>query len=288
MTAPQKLLKAWNLRARKALGQNFLKEPSLAESIVALARLGEDDVVLEIGAGLGAMTVAAARQARKVIAVEKDRQLIPLLRAELLVHDLNRAEICQGDILALNLSQVAADEGRPLVVMGNLPYNISSQVLVKLIKERQAVQRAVLMFQKELADRLCADPGSKTYGRLSVLLQYCAELTVLREIKADMFFPRPKVGSVLLGIDFKGAISPRVKDEALFASVIQAAFGQRRKTLRNALSGGLLPLDKKDAVHMLETSGIDPRRRAETLTVDEFVTLTNTVAEYLDSLTPDT
>jgi 16S rRNA (adenine1518-N6/adenine1519-N6)-dimethyltransferase len=277
MTSPHTLLKAWNLRARKELGQNFLKDPQVAERIVARADLMPQDVVVEIGAGLGVMTVAAARKAGKVIAVEKDRQLAPLLRAELLVHGFSHVQVYEDDILAVSLTHLAGSETRPLVVIGNLPYNISSQIVVKLIQERQRVSRAVLMFQKELAERLCAGPGTKVYGRLSVILQYCADLTPLFDIRASQFHPRPKVDSSVLGITFKSKIHAPVDDEQLFARVVQAAFGQRRKTLRNALSGGLLPLDPLGAVNALEACNIDPRRRAETLSVQEFVALSNEI-----------
>ena len=277
MTSPHTLLKAWNLRARKELGQNFLKDTQVAERIVERADLVPDDVVLEIGAGLGVMTIAAARKAGKVIAVEKDRQLVPLLRAELLVHGFSHVRICEENILSVPLTQLAGPDSLPLVVIGNLPYNISSQIVVKLIQERQRVNRAVLMFQKELAERLCAGPGTKVYGRLSVILQYCADLTYLFDVRATQFHPRPKVDSAVLGIRFKSHILQPVNDEQLFARVVQAAFGQRRKTLRNSLSGGFLPLDSSSAVKVLEACGIDPRRRAETLSVQEFVMLANEV-----------
>lgn len=283
MTSPQTLLKAWNLRARKEFGQNFLINESMAQRIVDKARLVPHDVVLEIGSGLGVVTVAAARQVQKLIAVEKDRNLVPLLRAELLVHGFGHARIVEQDILKTSLGSFANESGaRPLVVIGNLPYNISSQVVVKLIEERRYVDRAVLMFQKELADRLCAGPGSKAYGRLSVRLQYCADISLLLNVAATQFHPRPKVDSAVLGINFKTHIDHAATDEGLFARVVQAAFGQRRKNLRNALSGGLLPLDKAAAEHLLEIAEIDPRRRAETLSVDAFVTLTNHIADYLD------
>lgn len=277
MTAPQTLLKAWNLKARKALGQNFLKDPTLCRQIVGLAGIEPSETVLEIGAGLGAMTVELAGKAREVIAVEKDRQLAPLLRAELLVHRADNVRLLQQDILSLPWDELVRPLGRPLVVMGNLPYNISSQIVVMLIRRRRWVDRAVLMFQKELADRLLAGPGGKTYGRLSVMLQYCADLSRLRTVSAGMFFPVPKVDSVVLGIRFKSHIDRKADDEALLARVVQASFGQRRKTLRNALSAGLLPLDAPAAEAILKDCGIDPRRRAETLSVEEFVALANRV-----------
>jgi 16S rRNA (adenine1518-N6/adenine1519-N6)-dimethyltransferase len=281
MTSPHALLAAGNLTPRKEFGQNFLKEPATAEKIVAAAQIGSEDTVLEIGAGLGAMTLAAGRTAGRLIAVEKDRRLVPLLKNELAVRDMAQVEVLEGDILSLSLRDLAARAGRPLIVIGNLPYNISSQVVVKLVEERAAVRHAVLMFQKELAERLCAGPGSKAYGRLSVLLQYCAETKLLHRVKAEQFFPRPKVDSVVLGIYFKTTIAQPVCDEALFVRVIQAAFGQRRKTLRNALSAGLPPLGGPGTIAVLQQAGIDPRRRAETLSVQEFVNLTDVMEEHL-------
>lgn len=278
MTNPHTLLKAWNLRARKQLGQNFLRNPAVADQIVSDVELSDQDVVLEIGAGLGAMTIAAARQAGRVIAVEKDRQLVPLLRSELLLNGLDQVVVCEQDILSLDLGRLSMEAGRPLVVMGNLPYNISSQVMVKLIRERHVISRAVLMFQKELADRFCALPGSRVYGRLSVMLQYCARLRATREVKADQFFPKPKVDSAILRIDFKTHIVPAADDEAILERVVQAAFGQRRKTLRNALAGGLTSGNTQTASQLLESAGIDPGRRAETVTVQEFVGLANVIA----------
>lgn len=281
MTSPHTLLKAWDLRARKELGQNFLKDAVIAARIAEGARITSSHTVLEIGAGLGVLTTAAARLAGKVLAVEKDRHLVPLLRAELLAKGISNVEIIEDDILRLSLDQLVPPGSEPLIVLGNLPYNISSQVVVKLVEYRRLIQRAVLMFQKELAERLCAGPGSRTYGRLSVLLQYCAHLSLLRDIPASQFFPKPKVDSAVLRIDFKDTISPAVADEKLFRRVIQAAFGKRRKTMRNALSGGLLRLDTQSAASLLTDSGIDPQRRAETLSVNEFVTLTNCVAQFL-------
>lgn len=281
MTSPHTLLKAWNLRARKELGQNFLINQGVARRIVDHAGIETGDVVLEIGSGLGMMTIAAARRAQKVIAVEKDRHLLPLLRAELLLHELSHVQTLEGDILKMDLASLAGTEMRPLVVLGNLPYNISSQIVVQLIEQRQHVDRAILMFQKELADRLCAGPGTKAYGRLSVRLQYCADLAPLMRIGASQFHPRPKVDSAVLGIAFKRHIDHPVSDERLFVRVVQAAFGQRRKNLRNALSSGVLSLDRPVVERLLDAAEIDYRRRAETLSVDAFVKLTNHIAAYL-------
>lgn len=280
MTSPHTLLTAWNLKARKALGQNFLKHPAMAERIVQLAGVQNNETVLEIGPGLGAMTTAIARLARNVIAVEKDQTLIPLLRAELLAQRADNVDVIQEDILNFDMAALAKEHGGALVVLGNLPYNISSQVVVQMIKSRSYIRRAVLMFQKELADRLCAPSGSKTYGRLSVMLQYCADLAPLCRLKADQFFPRPKVDSEVLEIRFKDQIDPQAEDEAVLGRVVQAAFGRRRKTLRNALAGDLLSLDTRATEAALEACRIDPKRRAETLSVNEFVALADQIVHH--------
>lgn len=277
MTSPYTLLKGWNLRANKGLGQNFLKNSNTALQIVTDADIGADDVVLEIGAGLGQLTFSIAQAAGQVIAVEKDRRLVPLLRSELLLRNLAHVRIVEKNILSVSLAQILETESQPLIVLGNLPYNISSQVVVKLINERRFVRRAVLMFQKELAERLCAGPGSKTYGRLSVLLQYCAGVRLVRFVGADQFFPKPKVDSAVLRIDFKESADPMADDERILARVVQAAFGRRRKTMRNALAGTLLSMDTQKAAEVLEDVNIDPRRRAETLSVEEFVALANRI-----------
>ncbi len=275
MTSPRTLLTAWNLKPKKQLGQNFLSDPSTSEMIANRSEISSDDVVLEIGAGLGALTIPLARVAKKVYAVEKDRQLTDLLKTELLVNQISNAVLIQENILNMDIAELAQNEGRKLVVMGNLPYNISSQILVQLIYSRTAVKRAVLMFQKELAQRITASSGCKDYGRLTVMLAYCADIRKLANIGANLFFPKPKVDSQVLEIKFKDMPDVPVNDEDFFFRVIKAAFGQRRKTLRNALAGSELQIDTDTATRALEAAEIDPSRRAETLTVAEFAGLSN-------------
>jgi 16S rRNA (adenine1518-N6/adenine1519-N6)-dimethyltransferase len=275
MTAPQTLLKAWKLRAKKSFGQNFLVDPGVAEMIVRQAALDPDDLVLEIGAGLGALTLPLAARVRRLVAVEKDGDLIQLLRNELLAAGRDNAAVVHADILRVDLASLVAPETGPMVVMGNLPYNISSQVVIKLLAARGSVTRAVFMFQKELAQRLAAAPGSKTYGRLSVMLQYCAEVKILTEVAATCFHPRPKVASAILEVRFRTTPETPAEDEALLFRIVRAAFGKRRKTLKNALSQSDLGLTDSVVTKWLQSCAVDPRRRAETLSVAEFVTLTN-------------
>lgn len=273
MTSPKTLLKAWDLRPKKHLGQSFLSDPSTAAAITARARFSAQDVVLEIGAGLGALTIPLAQAVKKIYAVEKDRQLIDLLQTQLLLHKISNCEITAGDILQIDLRQYTASAGSKITVVGNLPYNISSQILVKLIQARNDFSRAIFMFQKELAQRICARPGGKEYGRITAMLRYCAEIRTLLTVKAGAFYPPPKVDSAVVEIKFKPTTNYGPHDEAMLFAVIKAAFGNRRKTLKNALTASGLSIDSQTALRALAAAGIDHSRRAETLEPGEFVTL---------------
>lgn len=275
MTSPRILLKAWNLHARKRMGQNFLCNPATADLIVKRARVKHTDAVVEIGSGLGALTIPAAKAAGRIWAVEPDAGLIPLLKAELAIHGIDNVTIIKDGILQMDLAVLAAKAGCRLLVLGNLPYNISSQIIVYLINCRKVVRKAVLMLQKELMERIVSPPGSRTYGRLSVMLQYCADLSPLADVPSQCFFPQPKVDSKVLAIRFREPEAALAQDESHLFQVIKAAFGQRRKTLKNALSGSELQYSATRIVTALQGAKIDPSRRAETLSVAEFVRLSN-------------
>ena len=275
MTSPKILLAAHNIHPKKQLGQNFIVNPSFTEMIVKRAGILPEDIILEIGAGLGALTIPLARRAKKVFAVEKDRQIIPILNTEILVSGLTNISIIEKDILSVEIKALVENMGGKIVVMGNLPYNISSQILVQLIRSREGISRAVLMFQKELAQRITAEAGCKDYGRLTVMLRYCSDIKKLADAKASLFFPKPKVDSQIIELKFKKEIDHKADDEPFLFKVIKAGFGNRRKTLKNALAASELNIDPNTAKGVLEKSGIDPIRRAETLTVEEFVKLSN-------------
>jgi len=275
MTSPKTLLIFHNIRPKKQLGQHFLANQNTAEMIVNRSGILPEDVVLEIGAGLGALTIPLARIAREVFAVEKDRNIIDILKTEILASNLSNVVVMEQNILKINIKSLAEDIGQKLVVMGNLPYNISSQILVQLIKSRSALSRAVFMIQKELSQRITAQPGCKDYGRLSVMLGYCANINKIADVKSSVFFPKPKVDSEVLELRFKKRLEYPANDEIYFFSVIKAAFGNRRKILKNALATSALNIDANTAQNILEKSGIDPVRRAETLTIEEFVKLSN-------------
>ena len=275
MTSPRILLAAYNLHPKKQLGQHFLSDPSTAEMITKRSGIVPEDIVLEIGAGFGALTIPLARTAKKVYAVDTDSEVLEILKTELIANSISNVVLIKKDILKVNIESLAEKAGRRLIVIGNLPYNISSQILVQLIKSRSVVSRAIFMLQKELSRRITAKPCCRDYGRLTVMLQYCADIKKIADIKAHQFFPKPKVDSEVLEINFKTAIKCLAKDEAFLFKVIKAAFGQRRKTLRNALAGSEFQVDTSTAMRVLESAGIEPSRRAETLTGSEFVKLSN-------------
>jgi len=273
MTSPRNLLKAWNLKPKKRMGQNFLTDPSTARTIISRANLTADDVVLEIGAGLGALTIPLARVVKKVHAVEKDDHLIELLKTELLANRISNCDIIAQNILEMDLHTLADTTTTKFTVVGNLPYGISSQILIKLIHSRDTIERAVVMFQKELAQRIAAQPGGKQYGRITAMLRYCADIRILADVKASVFYPPPKVDSTVIEIEFKPTSMYDPHDEAMLFRVIKAAFGNRRKTLKNALAASELQIDSQSILQALSAAGIDPIRRAETLNPSEFVAL---------------
>ena len=273
MTSPRNLLRAWHLKPKKRMGQNFLTDPSTARTIISRANLTADDIVLEIGAGLGSLTIPLARVVKKVYAVEKDIQLVELLKTELLANRISNCDIIAQNILEMDLHAFIDTDATNLTVVGNLPYGISSQILIKLIHEREIIKRAIVMFQKELAQRITARPGGKLYGRITAMLNYCADIRLLADVKASVFYPPPKVDSTVIEIEFKPTSIYGPHDEAMLFRVIKAAFGNRRKTLKNALAAAGLQVDSKSIGQALSVANIDPIRRAETLNPSEFVAL---------------
>ncbi|MEW5911220.1 MAG: 16S rRNA (adenine(1518)-N(6)/adenine(1519)-N(6))-dimethyltransferase RsmA [Thermodesulfobacteriota bacterium] len=272
MIHPRTLLGAYGLRAGKKRGQNFLTQPATAQAIVDSAGIGPEDTVVEIGAGLGALTLRLAARARRVLAVEVDRGLHQALLQVLAEGQAEQVRALLADALDLDWPALAAEAGGPLMVVGNLPYAISSPLLFRLVQNRAHIKGATLMLQRELAQRLAAGPGGKDYGRLTVLMQTWYEVRPGLEVGPEQFFPRPAVASRVVHlaprprplVDFAGPAA-----EEWFSRVVKAAFGQRRKTLANSLAGGL-GLARPQAAAALERAGIDPMRRAETLSIAEF------------------
>jgi 16S rRNA (adenine1518-N6/adenine1519-N6)-dimethyltransferase len=275
--SPKTLLRRLGLRPKKSWGQHFLVHPHQARRIAEALALAPGDTVVEIGAGLGALTVFLAAAAGRVVALELDPALARFLKEELLAAAPQVEVICQ-DVLEFDFTGLSLEVGAPLKVAGNLPYQITSPLLFKLIQELPALSRAVLMIQQEVGDRLLARPGTKDYGILSVLLQYHFRLTRLFTLTPANFYPPPQVSSMVLSLR-PASPQPRARDEALLARVVKAAFGQRRKNLNNTLAAqaaafGLSPEQMRAILAELD---IDPLRRGETLSAAEFVTLSNAI-----------
>ncbi|QVW33821.1 16S rRNA (adenine(1518)-N(6)/adenine(1519)-N(6))-dimethyltransferase RsmA [Geobacter sulfurreducens] len=261
------------IRARKALGQNFLTDRSVLSRIAALVSAGAGERILEIGPGKGALTSYLAEQAGQLVAVELDNRLVPLLRGSFSGNP--SVTIIEGDILDLDLRETLGRYGTPpWKVAANLPYNISTPVLFRLLDARDLFSRLVLMLQKEVGNRLAAGPGSKEYGVLSVLFQLHFDVTREILVRPGSFHPVPKVDSVVLL--FVPLAQPRVDvgDEDYFRRVVKASFAMRRKTLWNCLKGGALGVPTDGIRDVLARCGIDEGRRGETLSLHEFASLT--------------
>jgi len=275
MTHPGQLLKQAGLYAGKELGQNFLSNPGTAKMIIEKIGISEDAHVLEIGSGLGALTLPLAKKVSHVTAVEKDGRLIPILREVIDNEGLKNIDIIHQDILKIQIKDLLKD--KKLVVIGNLPYNISSQILIKLVEERKYIEKAFLMFQKELGTRILAPPGGREYSRLSAVSQYAAKISFVADIGPSSFFPSPDVYSTILQFKFIQSEDLDESQEKLLFDVIKSAFSKRRKTLKNSMAGGELEYKKEFVLQALALATIDPQRRAETLSVEEFKALSRAI-----------
>ena len=277
---PSSPRRSGSFRPKKSLGQHFLRDPLVIERILSGARLDQSSTVLEIGPGLGALTFPLASCVRHVIAVEKDGALAEKLRAGLARERVENVTVIHEDILKLELAPLWKEK---IDVIGNIPYNISSPLIDKLIRNRDRISRAILTLQHELAARLTAFPGNKQYGALTVLIQYHARLSPLLEVPKQAFYPKPKVSSTVVQFDFSKPYPRRADPEDSFRKVVRAAFAHRRKTLLNSLRGTFPSWEVPSLVSAMEQGAIDPQRRAETLDMDEFLNLTQALASFLDN-----
>jgi 16S rRNA (adenine1518-N6/adenine1519-N6)-dimethyltransferase len=280
------LLRQWDLRPNKGLGQNFLLNQAVLGKIVAAAELTSEDIVLEIGAGLGTLTERLARHAERVVAVELDERLIPILQGVL--SDFDNVTLIQGDILALDpaaLVSIATDQhpvpGAQYKIVANLPYYITSAVLRHLLEASLKPRRMVVTVQREVAQRIVAKPGQMSL--LAVSVQFYGRPRLLFRIRPGCFYPAPGVESAVLRVDLRAAPLLPAEDTAAFFRVVKAGFSQRRKQLRNSLSAGLRrPAD--EVATRLKEVGVDPRRRAQTLTLEEWVEVTRVLGDLNESL----
>lgn len=270
MTSVFKELKEYGLSPKKRWGQHFLVDRNILKKILRLAQIGKQDTVLEIGPGLGEMTLALSQLAKKVIAIEIDSHLVARLKEKF--SNTQNIEIIEGDILRMDFSCLFSREGVLLRVVTNLPYQISTPLLFRLMEERGLFQDIHLTIQKEVAQRIVAPAGKKEYGPLSVFTQVISIPTLLFLIKPSAFFPPPKVESAFIRIEWRKRPLIEKEKEEWFKKVVKGCLGYRRKTLINALKSSGLPLPT-DLQKRLKEAKIDPDRRPDTLTPQEFVNL---------------
>jgi 16S rRNA (adenine1518-N6/adenine1519-N6)-dimethyltransferase len=284
MSTPLKILKKYGIQATKSLGQSFLIDNNITAKIVDSAGIEKSDTVVEIGAGPGMMTGRIADKAGKVVAIEIDSRIVEVLRQEL--GDVPNVHIVEGDVLDYDFSSVAKDEegapSRRIKVIGNIPYNISSQILFRLIEYRKVISSVTLMFQREVAERIMAPPGVREYGILSVVtLMYMLPSKVMT-VPASCFYPRPRVESMVLTMDVRERPLCEACDYDIFRKVVRSAFAKRRKTLINSLKESAFIGDLDiDLASILGDLGIDLKRRGETLSVEEFAGLSRAIEASL-------
>ena len=283
---------AEHFRAKKAFGQNFISDPQIIEAIVDASGAGPQDTVVEIGPGKGALTCLLSERAERVIAVELDSSVIPLLKGNLA--GAKNVEIVNEDILKFDWSLAtenqcgaSANPANPcnsgvLRIVGNLPYYITTPILLGILEKGVPAKTITVMVQKEVAERIVAGPGGKDYGVLSISLQYYADCSYVLDVPAEYFEPRPKVDSAVVNLTLKKERILAPEEEAGFFALVKAAFSQRRKTLLNSLAGfrtqssngqSAAPLSRDQLLAAFSAAGIDPQRRPETLSIEEFVQL---------------
>ncbi|MDI7258414.1 MAG: 16S rRNA (adenine(1518)-N(6)/adenine(1519)-N(6))-dimethyltransferase RsmA [Thermodesulfobacteriota bacterium] len=270
MVSIRKELAEYGLIPHKGLGQHFLIDRNILNKVIRTARIEKEDTVLEVGSGLGEMTLALARLAKRVIAVEIDSRLVEILRNKIQAYP--NVEIIESDILKINFDQLIDPKSQLIKVVANLPYQISTPLLFRFVDSRENFLTLTLMLQKEVAERLVAPPGGKEYGPLSIFVQLVTVLSIKFFIKPSAFFPSPKVDSAVVHMEWRKRPMVELSDEEWFKKVVRACFNYRRKTLVNGLkhSGISFPHDMEQRI---ENIGIDPRRRPETLTIQEFANL---------------
>ena len=276
------VLQKHEFQFKKKFGQNFLIDPHVLDKIVDAAQITKDDFVLEIGPGIGTLTQYLCENARQVLAVEIDDKLIPILKETLQPYD--NVEVLHGDILKQDIQQIADtyNDGKPIKVVANLPYYITTPIIMGLYESHVPVSSITVMVQKEVADRMKAEPGTKDYGALSLAVQYYAKPYIAAFVPPNCFMPRPNVGSAVIRLDCLARVPVEVHNEKLMFRLIRASFNQRRKTLQNGIANSAeLSFTKEQAARAIEQAGFDVRIRGEKLGLEEFARL----ADELERMT---
>ena len=272
------VLQKYNFNFQKKFGQNFLIDTHVLEKIIEESGITKDDFVLEIGPGIGTMTQYLCENAREVAAVEIDKNLIPILADTLSAYD--NVEVINDDILKVDINKLAEEKngGKPIKVVANLPYYITTPIIMGLFESRVPLKSITIMVQKEVADRMQVGPGTKDYGALSLAVQYYAKPEIVANVPPNCFIPRPNVGSAVIRLTRYEEPPVKVKDEKKMFSLIRASFNQRRKTLVNGLGNAGLPgITKESASATLEQMGLSPTVRGEALTLEQFAQLSDLI-----------
>lgn len=283
LSNPQKtieVLQKYNFSFQKKFGQNFLIDPHVLDKIIAAAEITKDDFVLEIGPGIGTLTQYLAEAAREVVAVEIDSTLIPILEDTLSAYD--NVSVINEDVLKVDLRKLAEERngGKPIKVVANLPYYITTPIIMSLFESHVPLKSLTVMVQKEVALRMQAGPGTKDYGALSLAVQYYASPYLAANVPPNCFMPRPNVGSAVIRLTRFEETPAQVKDEKLLFRLIRASFNQRRKTLQNGLVNSQeLDFTKEQVAAAIATLGVSPSVRGEALTLEQFAALANALSE---------
>ena len=275
------ILQKYKFVFQKKFGQNFLIDEHVLDKIISAAGIGSDDFVVEIGPGIGTMTQYLAYAARGVAAVEIDKALIPILQDTLSLYD--NVTVINEDVLKVDLKKLADEmnDGKPVKVVANLPYYITTPIIMGLFESHVPVESITVMVQKEVADRMQAAPGNKNYGALSLAVQYYSEPYIVANVPPNCFMPRPNVGSAVIRLDVHKDPVVKVKDESLMFGIIRASFNQRRKTLQNSISHDpKLGIDKDMVAAVLEEMGLSATVRGEALSLAQFAEFTDRVLSH--------
>jgi len=274
------VLLRYGLKPKKTWSQNFLVDEDVLGDIAEAVGWGEVQTVVELGAGIGALSALLAGNARRVIAVERDRDLAALLRSEFANDPV--VEVLEANAATLDYKEISVRLGEKPAVVGNLPYHMATQILFHLLASADDLSHWILMFQKELADRLLAAPGSRAYGVVSVLVGQRTDVEQVRRVEPQAFYPRPRVRSSVLRFQPRAALRAPVRDWGLFEQVVKGAFGQRRKKVKNALASSFKTRLKSDELdRVLSAAGIDGGLRAEQLSIEDFSRLADVFWSYL-------
>ncbi|HIX23791.1 MAG TPA: 16S rRNA (adenine(1518)-N(6)/adenine(1519)-N(6))-dimethyltransferase RsmA [Candidatus Lachnoclostridium avicola] len=274
------IIQKYDFVFQKRFGQNFLVDTHVLEKIIQAAGLTKEDLVLEIGPGIGTMTQYLAENAGRVVAVEIDSNLIPILKETL--KDYDNVTVINEDILKVDVAALAEqyNGGRPIKVVANLPYYITTPIIMGLFESQVPIDNITVMVQKEVAERMQAGPGTKNYGALSLAVQYYAEPYIVANVPPNCFIPRPSVGSAVIRLTRHGKKPVEVKDEKLMFALIRASFNQRRKTLQNSLNNSSeLSFSKEEIGEAIEKMGLSPSVRGEALTLEQFAKLADALGE---------